>query len=208
MLSSDAAERNKEPILQVLRGVLPERGVVLEIASGTGQHVLHFAAATPTLAWQPSDADPANVAAIGQRLAAAPLTNVRPALQFDVHDEPWPLAETYEFIVCINMIHIAPWSATAALFRGAQRQLRGAGARSMLLYGPYMEAGRHTAASNAAFDQSLRARDSRWGVRNLDEVAEVAGRFGFALQAIERMPANNLCVIWRAQPGAALFIPA
>jgi SAM-dependent methyltransferase len=208
VLSSDAAERNKEPILQVLRGVLPDRGVVLEIASGTGQHVLHFAAATPRLEWQPSDADPANVAAIGERLAAAPLTNVRPALQLDVHDEPWPLAATYEFIVCINMIHIAPWSATAALFRGAQRQLRAAGARSMLLYGPYMEAGRHTAASNAAFDQSLRARDSRWGVRNLDEVAEVAGRFGFRLQAIERMPANNLCVIWRAQPGAAPFIPA
>jgi SAM-dependent methyltransferase len=196
--AAPAAERNKEPILQVLLPLLPAGGTVLEIASGTGQHVAHFAAATPHLDWRPSDPDPHSIELIAARLAAGALRNVRAPLLLDVHEEPWPGAAQCDFLVCINMLHIAPWSATAALFRGAQRHLRcaGAGAGSLLTYGPYMENGAHTAPSNAAFDQSLRARNPAWGVRDVGAVAAVAREAGFQLAHIERMPANNLCLIW------------
>jgi SAM-dependent methyltransferase len=196
--AAPAAERNKEPILQVLLPLLPASGTVLEIASGTGQHVAHFAAATPHLSWQPSDPEPHSVAMIAARLAAGALRNVRAPLLLDVHEDPWPAAAHCDFLVCINMIHIAPWSATAALFHGARRHLRRAGACCLLTYGPYMEGGAASAPSNAAFDRSLRERNPDWGVRDLDAVAAVALQAGFRLAAIERMPANNLCVVWRA----------
>ena len=196
--AAPAAERNKEPILQVLLPLLPASGCVLEIASGTGQHVVHFAAATPHLNWQPSDPDPQSIELIAARRATVALGNLRAPLLLDVQEDPWPDAAHCDFLVCINMIHIAPWSATTALFQGAQRHLRNVGAGGLLTYGPYMEDGAHTAPSNAAFDQSLRARNPQWGVRDLGAVAAVARQAGFQLAQIERMPANNLCVVWRA----------
>ena len=198
-----AAERNRDPILQVLRGILPRSGSVLEIASGSGQHVVHFAAAIPQLTWQPTDLDPENISHIDRRVVTAALEthgalkNVLPAVSLDVQQDPWPVPKNFEMIVCINMIHIAPWSATTALFQGAQRHLRSDGLRAVLLYGPYREAGLHTAPSNEVFDRSLQATDRSWGVRDLDAVAQLAQGYGFQRVAIERLPANNLCVLWR-----------
>lgn len=198
--ASPAAERNKEPILTVLRGVLPSAGTVLEIASGAGQHVVHFAAATPRLVWQPSDADAMQRRILAARIAASGLDNVRAPLALDVHDDEWigsaAIGGPYDALVCINMIHIAPWSATEALFRGAQTHLRARA--SLLLYGPFKEGGKHTAASNESFDQSLRAQDAEWGVRDLDAVTTVASGTGFMRTAVVRMPANNLSVVFAA----------
>jgi SAM-dependent methyltransferase len=191
---SPAAERNKQPILAVLERVLPARGTVLEIASGTGQHVVHFARALPRLEWQPTDPDGELRAVIAARVAAAQLPNVRPPLELDVLDGSWPSAAA-DAVLCSNMIHIAPAAATPALLRGAARVL-GAGA-PLALYGPYKRDGRHTSASNAAFDDSLRARDPDWGVRDLDEVAAAALGHGFELGEVVEMPANNLMVVLR-----------
>jgi cyclopropane fatty-acyl-phospholipid synthase-like methyltransferase len=193
---SAAAERNQGPILEVLRGILPPRGAVLEIASGTGQHVVHFAAALAGLTWQPSDPNRERCATIAARLAAARLPNVLAPLALDVHDEPWPLAAPVDAVLCINMIHIAPASATAALIGGARRWLDPAGARLLFLYGPFKQGGRHTAPSNAAFDESLRAENAAWGVRDLDEVTAAAAAAGFARAAVVPMPANNLSVVF------------
>jgi hypothetical protein len=193
-LDSPAAERNKEPIVEVLREVLPAAGTVLEIASGTGQHVIHFAMTLPALMWQPSDADASCRATIAQRLEAARLTNVRKPLPLDVCEWPWPVSGPIDAIVCINLIHISPWPATTALLRGA-RTLLSPGA-PLYLYGPYREGGRHTAASNAAFDAALRAQDPLWGVRDLEEVRRVAKEHGFEHLRITRMPANNLSVVF------------
>jgi SAM-dependent methyltransferase len=199
---SPAAERNKGPILEVLRGVLPPAGTVLEIASGTGQHVVHFAAALPGLTWQPSDPDPERSAAIAARVAGAGLPNVRAPLALDVHEARWPVTAPVAAVVCINMIHIAPATATGALIAGARRALDPAGARVLYLYGPYRQGGRHTAPSNAAFDESLRARDPAWGVRDLDEVTALAAAAGFRRTAVVPMPANNLSVVFSLAPGA------
>ena len=192
---SAAAERNKGPILDVLRSVLPARGAVLEVASGTGQHVVHFAAALPALSWQPSDPNPERRATIAARIAAARLGNVRSPLALDVHDEPWPLTDVVDAVVCINMIHIAPASATAALFAGAGRWLQPGGG-VLLLYGPFKQGGRHTAPSNAAFDARLRAENPDFGVRELDAVTGAAAAAGLARTAVVAMPANNLCAVF------------
>ena len=202
-----AAERNKGPILEVLRTLLPAHGDVLEIASGTGQHIVHFAAALPALTWQPSDASAERRAGIAARLAATPLANVRAPLALDVHDEPWPLGRPVDAIVCINLIHIAPESATAALLAGARRWLDPEGARVLYLYGPFREAGRHTAPSNEAFDASLRAENPAWGVRDLDAVTGRAATLGFARAAVVRMPANNLSVAFKLERPAAAGAP-
>ncbi len=204
---SAAAERNKGPILDVLRGLLPPHGAVLEIASGTGQHVVHFAAALPLLSWQPSDPNPERLVTIAARLAATPLTNVRAPFALDVHDEPWPLAAPVTAIVCINMIHIAPASATTALLEGARRALDPAGPRLLLLYGPFRRDGQHTAASNAAFDASLRAENPAWGVRELEAVSGEAAACGFACTAVVPMPANNLCVVFGRAAPAGVAVP-
>jgi SAM-dependent methyltransferase len=201
--SSAAAERNKEPILAVLRGLLPPSGEVLEIASGTGQHIVHFAAALPRLTWQPSDPDRDRLVTIAARLAAERPANVRPPLALDVHAQPWPLAAPVSAIVCINMIHIAAPSATTALFEGARRCLDPRGAGVLLLYGPFRRAGRHTAASNAAFDESLRAENPAWGVRDLEAVTAEAAAHGFLRTALVPMPANNLCVVFGGAVPAA-----
>jgi SAM-dependent methyltransferase len=192
---SAAAERNKGPILEVLRDMLPARGTVLEIASGTGQHVAHFAAALAGLTWLPSDPDPERRATISARLAAVPLPNVLAPLALDVRTEPWPVPGPVDAIVCINMIHIAAEAATAALIGGAGRWLAAAGV--LVLYGPFKQNGRHTAPSNAAFDASLRAENPAWGIRDLDEVTRLAATAGFARSAVVPMPANNLSVVFK-----------
>ncbi|WDD92765.1 class I SAM-dependent methyltransferase [Burkholderia sp. FERM BP-3421] len=195
---SPAAERNREPILAVLREILPAHGTVLEIASGTGQHAVHFAAALPTLAWQPSDADPAARASVAAWAAQAALSNLRAPLALDVCETSWPLASA-DALVCCNMIHIAPWRAAEGLFAGAARVLPGAGA-PLVLYGPFRRAGAHTAPSNAAFDAQLRERDPAWGVRDLEAVVALGDAAGFAFDAAIPMPANNFCVVFRRLP--------
>jgi SAM-dependent methyltransferase len=190
-----AAARNRDPILDVLRRVLPARGLVLEIASGTGEHAAHFARALPALEFQPSDRDDAMFASIAAHATGA--ANVRPPVLIDVTAPQWPLARA-DAILCINMIHISPWRATEGLMAGAQRILPADGL--LFLYGPYKVGGRHTADSNAAFDASLRAQDPDWGVRDLGDVTALAARHGFAFDDTVAMPANNLSVLFRAMP--------
>ena len=191
---SAAAERNKGPILDVLQRVLPDKGLVLEIASGTGQHMLHFAAALPGLRWQPIDADPEAQESISLSVATADLNNVNVALQLDVLKAPWPIREA-DALLCINMIHISPWAATVALFDGA-RDMLSAG-NVLFVYGPYRCNERHTAPSNEAFDASLRARNPEWGVRDLEAVTKTAATAGFVCEDVIKMPANNFSVIFR-----------
>ena len=187
-----ATARNREPILGVLRRVLPRSGLVLEIASGTGEHIAHFAAALPGLMFQPSDPDPGGRASIDAWAAAAGLANLRPALALDATAD-WSLAA--DAVLCINMIHIAPWSAAEGLVRRAARALGQGGV--LFLYGPFRRDGGHTAASNAAFDADLRARDPSWGIRDLEAVAALAIAEGFGAPEIAAMPANNLSLTFR-----------
>ncbi|KVN97857.1 SAM-dependent methyltransferase [Burkholderia ubonensis] len=196
-LSAPAAERNRGPILDVLRRVLPARGDVLEIASGTGQHVVHFAAGLPGLHWHPSDPDAQARRSIAAWIAQAGLSNVDAPLAFDVRDAAWPFA-ALDAIVCINMIHIAPWACAEALFAGASRVLRPGGV--LVLYGPYRREGRHTAPSNAAFDAQLRSRDPSWGVRDLETVVALGLDRGLDCIEVVEMPANNLSVVFRRLP--------
>lgn len=187
-----ATRRNREPIRRALQDVLPASGTVLEIASGSGEHAAYFAGAFPHLKWHPSERESTLLASISAHAGAAGLENVAPPLTIDVARQPWPVA-TVDAVICINMIHIAPWSACGQLFSGA-RPILPAGA-PLYLYGPFMRGGRHTAPSNAAFDRSLRAQDPTWGIRDLDDVA-AAGE-GFALDRVVEMPANNLSVVFR-----------
>ena len=193
LLESPAAERNKDPILAAIRSRLPDTGVVLEIASGTGQHIVHFAREVPGLIWQPTDADDELRAAAADRIRATGLSNVRAPLRLDVLASEWPVAEV-SAILCINMLHVAPWSATEGLMRGAARVLRPES--PLFLYGAYKRGGRHTVPSNEAFDVSLRARNPDWGVRDLDDVERCAGEHGFELVDVFAMPANNFTVVF------------
>lgn len=192
-----AAARNRDPILAVLRDRLPARGLLLEIASGSGEHAIHLAAAFPGLTFQPSDPDPDARASIDAWRAEAALPNLLPALALDAVSADWPIARA-DAVLCINMIHIAPWSATEGLLQGAARLLP-PGA-PLILYGPYRREGRHTAPSNAEFDASLQARNPSWGVRALEDVAALAAERGFAAPEVIGMPANNLMVVFR-RPG-------
>ena len=192
-LVSPAADRNREPILDVLKRVLPKSGFVLEIAAGSGQHSVHFSRALPMLTWQPSDADPSARASIAAWSESEALPNLMPPVELDVRARPWRVSRA-DAIVCINMIHISPWAATPALMDGARETLPAGGV--LYLYGPYRIDGRHTAPSNAAFDASLRAQNPGWGVRDLAEVAKVADDAGFDLIETVEMPANNLSVIF------------
>jgi len=189
-----AVARNRDPILAVLRRVLPARGTVLEIASGSGEHAVYFAAALPRLTWQPTDRDADALASVAAHRDSARLPNLLPALTLDVAAPSWPVTRA-DAVVAINMIHIAPWTAAAGLMAGAGRLLAPGGV--LYLYGPFKENGSHTAPSNAAFDSSLRRSNPDWGVRDLGEVCELAGRHG--LDFVERvaMPANNLSVVFR-----------
>ena len=186
--------RNREPILEVLQRVLPRQGLVLEIASGGGEHAAYFAQNFPGLLWQPTDANFEMFESIAAHRAAAGVTNLLAPLQLDVTSEPWPV-ERADALVCCNMIHIAPWAATEGLIAGAGRTLtRGA---PLYLYGPYKVEGRHTAPSNQDFDTRLRAQNPLWGVRDLAEVSDLAKRHGLALEETVAMPAYNLSVILR-----------
>ena len=193
-LHAGATERNREPILEVLRRVLPAEGLVLEIASGTGQHVAYFARAMPALKWQPSDPSAPHRDSIRAWVRAAAVENVADPVALDVESWPWPVTRA-DAILNINMIHIAPWSAAVALFQGASHVLPAGGA--LFLYGPFKRGGAHTAESNQRFDERLRGEDPRWGVRDLEEVAAVAAQSGFEAPEIVAMPANNLSLIFR-----------
>ncbi|KRB79337.1 SAM-dependent methyltransferase [Sphingomonas sp. Root710] len=189
-----ATERNREPILAILRDALPASGTILEVASGTGEHAIHFAAALPGLVWQPSDPDPSALASIRAWAEGAKLPNLRPPLLLDAAAPRWPVPKA-DAILCINMLHISPWEATIGLMQGAARLLdEGA---PLFLYGPYRRAGIPTAPSNEAFDESLKTRDPRWGLRDLDTVVALAGEHGLALDRVVEMPANNLSLLLR-----------
>ncbi|MGA2411769.1 MAG: DUF938 domain-containing protein [Candidatus Binataceae bacterium] len=185
--------RNRDPILEVLKRVLPREGLVLEMASGSGEHATYFARELPGLTWQPTDPDDAALASIAAHRAAAGVTNLLPPLRLDVTSAQWPL-EHADAVTCCNMIHIAPWSACAGLIGGAARLLPAGGI--LYLYGPYKIDGRHTAPSNAAFDADLRARNPAWGIRDLDEVTVLAEKHGLVRVETVDMPANNLSVIY------------
>ena len=172
---------------------------MLELASGSGEHIVHFAAALPGLTFQPTDPDPAARASTAAHVAAAGLGNVRAPLALDATAPCWELpaamAAQLVAITCINMIHISPWEATLGLMRGAGTALPPGGL--LFLYGPYRRGGAHTAPSNAEFDASLRARNPAWGLRDLEAVVAEAGLHGFALVEVVDMPANNLTVVLR-----------
>ncbi|MGD9658989.1 MAG: DUF938 domain-containing protein [Methylocystis sp.] len=199
-LFAPSTARNREPILEVLREILPAKGLALEIASGAGEHVTFFAAAFPDLTFCPSDLSAEARESIAAWIAAAGIANVRAPLALDVERLPWPI-DAADVVICINMIHISPWRATESLFEGARRTLPENA--PLYLYGPYTRGGAHTAPSNAAFDASLRARNADWGVRDLEEIAEVARRKGFGNPQVVEMPANNLSVIFRRSSQAA-----
>jgi SAM-dependent methyltransferase len=178
----------------VLAQVLPQSGLVLEIGSGTGEHAVHFARAMPHLIWQPSEQDESCLRSISAWVAIEGQANVREPVSLDVTDAQWPIA-TADAIVCINVIHIAPWSATQALLRGATRILPTGGL--LCLYGPYRVAGKHTSASNRAFDAQLRAINSEWGVRDLDAVSNEARALNVEFERSFQMPSNNLIAVFR-----------
>ena len=187
-----AAERNKGPIAAVLRRVLPAMGTVLEISSGTGQHVAHFAVELPRLTWQPSELDAESFASIAAWTDG--LANVAPPLRLDAREDAWPIG-TVDAIFNANLIHISPWDTCRGLLRGAARHLAAAGV--LVLYGPYRIGGAHTAPSNAAFDLDLRARDPSFGVRDLEAVVAEAGANGLVLAERVEMPANNQTLVLR-----------
>jgi SAM-dependent methyltransferase len=188
-----AAERNRRPILDVLSRVLPKSGLVLEVASGSGEHALWFAQALHPLVWQPSDPDPASRRSIAGHAADAGPTTLKAPLDLDAGAADWPIAQA-DAVVCINLTHIAPWQSTEGLVAGAARILPPGGV--LYLYGPYRRGGRHTAPSNAAFDASLRASNPDWGLRDLEAMAELAEAHGLVLSEVVGMPANNLSLVF------------
>lgn len=194
---SPSAERNKQPILEVLQRLLPAQGRALEIASGTGQHVAWFAQHLPQWTWQPTDLQRGALYNIEAYANAADLANVQAALRLDVMQPQW-LAEgdTVDLVLCINMLHIAPWAACTGLMQGSARHLAPQGL--LLTYGPYLEDGVPTAESNLAFDQSLRAHDPTYGIRRREEIEQVAQQSGLRLVARHAMAANNLALVWSA----------
>lgn len=189
-----ATLRNRDAIADVLEKVLPSSGTILEVASGTGEHIVHFAQRFPHLVWQPTDYSDLSLPSIAAWVADAGMTNVLPAVQLDASASIWPV-KSADAILCINMIHISPWAATEGLLAGADRLL--AAGAPLYLYGPFLRDGVETAPSNLAFDRSLKDRDVRWGLRNLADVSELAAQHGLTLDRVIEMPANNLSVIFR-----------
>ena len=194
-----ATERNREALLAVLREHFPAAGTVLEVASGTGQHAAWLASALPSLQWQPTDIHDRALASIDAWVAEAGCSNVLPARRLDVHQDLWPI-QTAHAALCVNMIHIAPWSATEALMRGVSRVLVQGGV--FVTYGPYKRDGDHTAQSNRAFDDSLRGRNPAWGVRDLSAVIAQAHAHGLRHERTVEMPANNLSLVFSVGGGA------
>jgi len=186
--------RNRQPILDVLARVLPPTGLALEIASGSGEHVVFFAQNLASLTWQPTDADVAALASIAAHRAAARLPNLLEAVRLDATAERWPI-ERADAVLCNNMIHITPWRVTEGLMAGASRTLQVGGI--LFLYGPYRVDGRHTAPSNQDFDDWLKAQNREWGIRDLANVTALAQRHGLNLAETVAMPANNLSVVFR-----------
>ena len=189
-----AAGRNREPLAGVLREVLPATGIVLEVASGTGEHSAYFARQFPQLRWQPSDADPDALSSIEAWAADSGAPNLLPPIMLDAASERWPL-DSADALLCVNMVHISPWSATVGVMRGAGRVL--AEGAPLVLYGPYRRAGVPTAPSNEEFDQSLRARDPEWGLRELEAVTAEALANGLSFERLFEMPANNVTLVFR-----------
>jgi len=197
-----SAERNRDPILAVLRDCLPDHGTILEIASGSGQHSTYFITHLPNHYWQPSDPDPENRDSISAWWWEVQLNNILPPLNIDTRADVWPVESIdlplpVSAMVCVNMIHISPWESTIGLIRGAARILPEGGI--LYLYGPYKIDGKHTAPSNENFDSSLRSRNPEWGIRDLDDVTALAREHGLKLIKTVNMPANNLSVIFEKQ---------
>ncbi|MEW4448472.1 DUF938 domain-containing protein [Qipengyuania sp. JC766] len=189
-----ATARNSEPIARVLETELPERGTVLEIASGSGEHAVFLARRFPHLVWQPTDLDTEALESIAAWSEDSGLGNIAEPLALDASEERWPI-DRADAILCVNMLHISPWSATTSLFAGAAVVLQTGG--KLILYGPFLEAGVETADSNLQFDDSLRQRNPDWGLRNTDDVDTVANEHGFIRNARYPMPANNLILVYR-----------
>jgi SAM-dependent methyltransferase len=188
-----APERNKQPILEVLQRVLPKAGTLLEISSGTGQHAEFFAQHLPSLSIQPSEVDAENFASVAARVEDAGLGNLLPPLRIDVCDADWQVPPC-DAIFNANLIHIAPWEAAVGLVRGAARHLRSGG--MLIVYGPFRIGGQHTAPSNEVFDEDLKRRDPRFGVRDLEALVELAAPLGLALRERIAMPANNQTLVF------------
>ncbi len=191
-----ATLRNRDAILDILQDVLPHTGTIFELASGTGEHVVYFAKACPQLTWQPSDYDPAALISIAAWMQEAVLPNVLAPVRIDTSASDWPVVAA-DAIICINMVHIAPWAAVEGMFAGA-RQVLHPGA-PLYLYGPYAEADKPLADSNAQFDRSLRSRNPEWGLRVVEDIEALATAYGFALDQRIAMPANNLSLVFRRQ---------
>jgi hypothetical protein len=189
-----ATLRNCDAIAAVLADWLPAAGTVLEVASGSGEHIVHFAATFPALDWQPSDPDPAGLVSIAAWCGDAGLANIAPPLALDASADGWPI-DRADAILCINMVHISPWAATLGLLAGAA-QLLPSGA-PLILYGPYLEPDVPTADSNIAFDASLRARDPAWGLRQIDDVKAAAAAAGLTFAERRAKPTNNLMLLFR-----------
>ncbi|WP_295490040.1 DUF938 domain-containing protein [Sphingorhabdus sp. EL138] len=189
-----ATERNRDVIAETLVRVLPAEGLVLEVASGTGEHAVHFAKLFPALTWQPSDPDPIALASINAWRADSNVPNMRPAMLLDASAD-WPIAQA-DAVVCINMTHISPWAATVGLLRNVARLLPPSAV--LFIYGPYNQYDVPLAESNAAFDASLRQQNAEWGLRYVEDIAEEAHKFGLRLDPVIAMPANNLSLIFRA----------
>lgn len=193
---SAAADRNKQPILQALQSELPPAGTVLEIASGTGQHITWFAQHLPAWQWQPTDTHADALHSISERTVQAGLSNVFPPFTLDVLQRPWlPDSARFDVVYCANMIHIAPWATCTALMQLSAQHLAPSG--RLITYGPYLEDGVETAPGNLAFDQSLRAENPAWGLRRREAVEAEAQRAGLHLTRRLPMPANNLLLIWQ-----------
>ena len=189
-----ATVRNRDFILDVLRDVLPTTGVILEIASGSGEHIVHFARNLPSLVFQPSDHEPDALLSVAAWMKAAEVTNVRAPIVLDASRSLWPIASA-DGIICINMVHISPWDASVGLIRGAAAILPPGS--PLYLYGPYKRKGFATAPSNEAFDRNLRDRNPIWGLRDLEAIAAIAQSAGFSIPDITEMPANNLSIVFR-----------
>lgn len=192
--SAPAALRNRGPISEVLAEWLPKTGLIVEIASGTGEHSAYFAERFQSLDWQPSDIHPDALESIAARRAQSGFANLRPPLTIDAAALNWPIHHA-DAVLCINMVHISPWKSALGLLDGADRLLSGGG--PLILYGPWLRAGASTAPSNLAFDADLRMRDPEWGLRKVEDFAAAAKERSFELLEVREMPANNLMLLFR-----------
>ena len=194
--SAPAAQRNREPIAEVLADWLPKRGLVLEIASGTGEHAVHFAERFPNLQWQPSDLHPDALRSIAAWREESRLPNLREPIALDAAKPDWPLDQA-DAVLSINMVHISPWASALGLIDGAARLL--AEGAPLILYGPWLKDDIPTVESNLAFDADLKRRDPEWGLRRVEDFAGAAEGHAFVLEESRQMPANNLMILFRKQ---------